>query len=242
MALITSLGVDDMSEDAELPLAAPEPVTSTSTQGPSVGLEAPTQPEIKSGFEATSRPKTEFERKLGMANTIFQIAAITLGGCFALWKFGLEDRPTLQDHLRLSGSMSWTHQGDNSCVADVDIDATNLSKSNIEVNEVRGRAWLVDRPSPQQKEISHFDPEAEALKKDSIDSFDNFDGPLIQKYVPGQSSHNTFEWVVERKENSYAVFTIEVYRPRGKDPIDVQTQWDTACGEKPTDTVKKVSD
>jgi hypothetical protein len=183
----------------------------------------------KSGMEVSGRPKTEFERKLGMTNTIFQIIAITIAGCFALWKFGLEERPTLQDHLKLTGSMNWSQQEKASCIADVDIDATNLSKANIEISKVRGSAWFIVAPDLNGKGISYFSPEEEVSAVDPAKQISYTNGPLVQRYVPGQSAHHTFEWVVERKDNQYVVIRIEAYRTGDENPIDVQTQWGPVC-------------
>jgi hypothetical protein len=189
--------------------------------------------------EAPPRPKTEFERKLGMAGTWVQIFAIIIGGAFGIWKFGLEEQPTLQDHLRMTGHLTWDKQPNPSvCLAEVDIDIENKSKSNIEVKQIRGYAWYVEKPSKDLKGIQYYDI-GEHLPATAAATLDYRDGPLIQRYVPGQSAHNSFEWFVEPKKDSNVLFVLESYRNVGdSDPLDFQRQWDSVCGDETEEAPK----
>jgi hypothetical protein len=166
-----------------------------------------------------------------MASTIVQILAILIGGAFAIVKFGIVDSPTLQRNLRVSGELGWVARP-ALCMADLQIDVTNQSKSSIEVKQVRGQAWFVDEPPGSQKAINYFDILAAKKSNSPIEAFTYEKGPLVQTYAPGQSAHHTFQWLVERRKNAYVLFLIEAFAaPGDKEPLDHQDQWDLVCGE-----------
>jgi len=175
--------------------------------------------------------KTSFQQKLGMVKDIVQILAIVIGGMFAIYKFGIEDKPTLEKNLAVSGSLQWVERS-NACTAAFDVEVLNKSKSGIEVKKLRGRAWLIDEPTTSQKAISYFDILHAIEGKEPVESFTYIKGPLVQQYAPGQTSNHTFEWLVERRKNAYALFLIEAFATAESDePLDQQRQWDFVCGE-----------
>src|ERR1041385_2802597 len=64
-----------------------------------------------------AKPKTEFERKLAMADRMVKMAAIVIAGTFAFVKFGLLDWPSLQKTFRVEGNLEWLQDegGPSSC-------------------------------------------------------------------------------------------------------------------------------
>ena len=201
----------------------------------------PAEPQEEAGLpfsegtkvEPTGPSKTGFERKLGMASTMVQILAILAAGLFAITKFGIFDRPTLENNLRVSGSLDWTARGQNYCLADLGTEVTNMSKSDIAIGQVRAQAWLMNEPATHQGSIEYFDLFRIAETQTPIRTVEYVQGPLLQLYVPGQSSHHTFEWFIERKKDTYVFFKVAVFKNQGdKEPVDFQYQWDLVCGDK----------
>jgi hypothetical protein len=190
--------------------------------------------------ESHGRPKTEFERRLGMLSTMVQILAIVLAGIVAVIKFDIFDRPTLLSNFNVSGHVEWDSRP-GSCLANVDVDVTNMSKSNVAVNMVRGRAWLVDEPTGDQA-ITYFDISSVANKSAALPSgyvaakpFSYEKGPLVQEYRPGQPANHTFEWYIQRKKNTYALFAIDIFEGPGEtNPLGHAYTWDLVCGDLKT--------
>ena len=97
--------------------------------------------------------KTGFERNLAIAKDIVQILAIVAAGTFAFFKFVIFDEPSLKKNISVSGELGWL-KGAEYCLAELNIEVKNISKSNVEVQEIRGQAWLIDEPSAGQKGLS----------------------------------------------------------------------------------------
>jgi len=190
--------------------------------------------------DVSARPKTEFERKLGMASTIVQILAILVGGVFAITKFGLLDTPTLQTNLRVGGQLNWLQHRGSYCIADLNIEVTNLSKSSIDVTEVRGSAWFISEPPDPQKPIRYLDLVELSKQAQPEEEFHYASGPLVGNYPPGQAHQHTFEWSVERRKGAYVFFKIEANGTKG--PLEHQYQWDWVCGIQPVDQKAKEAD
>jgi hypothetical protein len=229
-----------MTEENEPTLVPAATAESNSASESKVEPEAGPKVE-QAAKDNAARPKTEFERKLGMYSTGVQIAAIIIGGIFAIIKFGFLDSPALQTNLSVSGSLEWKELGDSACLALMDVDIKNLSKSKIEIEQVRGRGWLIEEPSRSARAIQYFNIGEEIKKKAPIEDFHYENGPLVQEYATEQSAHHTFEWYTEHKKGSYAVFKIEVFekpevfdKPGAQEPVplDFQIQWDRACDIK----------
>jgi hypothetical protein len=235
------------NESAPVPAEPPGPATAESNRASESRDEPEAWPQVEpTANDNTARPKTEFERKLGMYSTGVQIAAIIIGGIFAIIKFGFLDSPALQKNIRVSGSLDWAEHDDSSCLALIDIDVKNLSKSRMEIKQVRGRAWIIEEPQRSEKAIQYFNVGEETKRKNPIEDFHYEEGPLVQEYATEQSAHHSFEWYVEHKKDtkkgSYAAFEIDVFdkvevfnKPGVKDPdpLDYQIQWDSACDIKP---------
>jgi hypothetical protein len=133
----------------------------------------------------------------------------------------------------------------------MDVEVKNMSKSPIYVKDIRGTAWMIDEPSKISDKITFFEdvlkltanaPRSvlgEGHGKRSFDKqFHYGNGPLVQLYEPGQSSHHTFEWIVPIEEHKLAVFLIEAFGSQenqisldDQKPLDTTKQWDLVCGE-----------
>jgi hypothetical protein len=187
-------------------------------------------PEVDMEGEAPFIAKTGFERTLAVTKDIVQILAILAAGIFAFFKFVVFDEPSLKKNINVSGELGWLKRPEY-CVAVLNIEVKNISKSNVEVKEVRGRAWLVDEPSPGQKDLSHYDIRSMTNDNNALDPFTDTDGPLVQVYSPGQAFHHTFEWVVKRQANKNVLFAIKAFGPDEEKLLDQQYQWDVICGE-----------
>jgi hypothetical protein len=88
--------------------------------------------------------------------------------------------------------------------------------------------------------MSRFDVTKIVAGKEPSDKFSYNNGPLVQLYVPGQSSRHTFEWVVPGKPNAMAVFLIEAFDSvESREPLDKQVQWDLVCGEDKKEGTKR---
>lgn len=145
----------------------------------------------------------------------------------------------MKKNISVSGELGWLKRLEF-CVADLDVEVKNISKSDVEVKEIRGQAWLIDEPSPDQKGIVYSDILGEVDRKKPIETFTYLRGPLVQSYSPGQSSHHTFEWVVKPQINTNALFLIEAFgAPNEKDLLDHHYQWDLVCGENIKEGGKK---
>jgi len=152
--------------------------------------------------------KTVFERRVGIVKDIVQTFGIIAAGIFAVVKFGIIDEPTLEKQLRVSGSLNWLQRPDF-CIGYVEIEVTNMSKSRIDVGKIDGASWLIDEPVKPPDHITHFDIRNTIAHKDPSDPFSYINGPLVHLYLPGQSSHHTFEWLVPRKRNYSALLIVE---------------------------------
>ena len=153
----------------------PEPHSAAEHQG-ELGVE---------GEERVTTPattKSEFERTVGIVKDIVQTFGIIAAGIFAIVKFGLIDEPTLERHLVVSVSLNWL-QRPTFCIADADIDLKNMSKSQINVAEIRGSSWLIEEPSGTSDNVSHFDIRRIIADKAPVDTFSYRDGPLVHLYI-----------------------------------------------------------
>jgi len=224
----------------------PEPTPSSVDPVSDASANKPENAEVKAaardpgvGGGASPRPRTEFERKLGMLSTMVQIAALVTGGIFAVVKFGLTDAPTLQKSFNVAGSLDWLPGNtDSSCIAEMDVTVTNNSKSTVTVLKVRGRAWYLDPPAAK-KPIQHFEFTDFADRSEPADEFISLKGPLVQTFAPGESALYDFDWSIERREGKYALFKVEVFdQPDARDPLDWQYQWDLVCDTKSTNKDK----
>jgi hypothetical protein len=169
-----------------------------------------------------------------MWETWIKMAAIVIGGGFALVKFGLLDLPPLKRTFSMDGGLEWLQNegGPSSCIADVSLTVTNISKSTIKIDRVRTAAWLLDAPQRNSQAITHFDiTRNEPSQGVDAAEYTN-DDPLVQIYTPGQSSHHDFTWVVQRQKDKYGVFKIELFESGGKEPKDWYYAWGLVCKEK----------
>jgi hypothetical protein len=194
-------------------------------------------PEIDVEGAAPVSAKTGFERMLAITKDVVQILAIVAAGTFAFFKFVIFDEPSLKKNISVSGELGWLKRP-GYCLGELNIEVKNISKSNVEVQEVRGRAWLIDEPSVDQKVISYYDIRSKADEKNAIEPFTIDDGPLVQSYAPGQSSRHTFEWIVKRQANKNVLFLIEAFGPDKTRLLDHQYQWDLVCGENTNEGAK----
>lgn len=138
----------------------------------------------------------------------------------------------------MSGDLGWLKRPDY-CVAALNIEVKNISRSNVEVQEIRGRAWLVDEPSADQKGIGYYDIRSVVNGKDPEATITYDDGPLVQPYSPSQSSHHTFEWIVKPQAKKNVLFLIEAFGSDKTSSLDHQYQWDLVCGENVNQDAKK---
>ncbi len=196
------------------------------------------RPEIDMDGEAPVIARTGFERKLAIAKDIVQILAIVAAGIFAFFKFVVFDEPSLKKNISVSGDLGWLKRPDY-CVAALNIEVKNISRSNVEVQEIRGRAWLVDEPSADQKGIGYYDIRSVVNGKDPEATITYDDGPLVQPYSPSQSSHHTFEWIVKPQAKKNVLFLIEAFGSDKTSSLDHQYQWDLVCGENVNQDAKK---
>jgi hypothetical protein len=175
---------------------------------------------------------TAFERIVRIAKDIVQTVGIIAAGIFAIYKFSSIDEPTLQRHFAVSGSLSWVKRS-TFCIANLDIELKNMSKSRIEVTKIRGTSWLIDEPSGTPDHFVHFDPRNIILDKKPSNTFSYTNGPLAQSYVPDEAAQHSFEWLVPREPKGIAVFSIESFGGPNESPIllNSNTQWDVVCGE-----------
>jgi hypothetical protein len=98
----------------------------------------------------------------------------------------------------------------------------------------------VDKPSGTPNGIKRFAIENEP--KGTLPLLSYTDGPLIQRYAPGQGSNHTYEFYVERKKGKYAFFMIELYKkPAILSRIGTQRNWDLVCGDEKPDNIPQVN-
>jgi hypothetical protein len=163
-----------------------------------------------------------FERIVNVAKALVEILAILVGGYWTYDKFIRTEAPALAPNLRLESGLVWHKlERKSPCLAEVTLQVTNRSKSEITVRKVVRRAWFVEKPKTLSKAIVHFDPMRLGLGPAVDQEEYKKDGPFIQTYAPEASSQNAFVWFVENKPDTYSLFRIDLYaNEQDKEPLD----------------------
>jgi hypothetical protein len=173
----------------------------------------------------------ELERAGNRLKPFVEIGAIVIAGWWTYSIFIRTEAPALKENFKFESSLTWHRLKDNSsCVAEGIFKVTNQSKSTVEVRKTRRRAWFVDIPRAGPG-ISHFDPMEKALTTQPLDEhWYEGGGPFVQTYAPAASSDYAFEWFVENRPNTYALFRLDLYADQEAEQLlDFKYDWGLPC-------------
>jgi hypothetical protein len=184
---------------------------------------------------ATKVRRTSVKNFIEMAKNLVEIAALIIGGWWALHTFLVKDKPGLEPHFDATTQLKWfPGPTPETCIADWHVDLKNIGGSAVEVGAVRAHVWTFPPLIPPPNGSAYVDLQAlRPPEKDPSNIFDKRfdDGPLTGHYPPNQSSSHTFEWVVPKQTGKWVAFELDVFddgKPQQKQ-LDYVYDWDSLC-------------
>ena len=177
---------------------------------------------------------TVFERSIAVLKSLVEIGAIFVGGWWAYEKFIRTEEPSTVPHFHPKSTLTWHKlSGSSNCIAELQVEVQNKSKSTIDIHAARRQVWSIAPPQETSGTL-HFDAmstvdtSAGAVK--NLEDFRYEKGPLVQRYPPEGMSHHTFTWFVKAVPATYTLFRVELrVDPNSVEPDEYVYDWGPTC-------------
>lgn len=170
-----------------------------------------------------------FEKYVSLANHLIQIGAVIVGGIWAYTRFIRTEEPAQRQNFTTDQEMKWADApSPSACYAILGVSFQNISRSEVPIEKVVRRAWVLPLPSFVDT-IAYIDPERLA-KMPATDSASYTEGPFVQTYPPQAKVRQELVWIMQRSAG-LAVLRIDLFADSADtEPTDWIYDWDEICG------------
>ena len=172
-----------------------------------------------------------------------EIAAIVIGGIWALYTFVLKDKPSLALRRKATSSLEWKMTRDkNICDAAFNITLENTGSSTFRIKKAHLKAWICDELTLAPGQTAKY-VDADNLKRSGIvffektylytgnDDIENLGKPFIGRYNEGAIWNESFEFLMKPDPKKIALFYITFYEAdHEEEPFEWTYQWDYIGG------------
>lgn len=174
-------------------------------------------------------PPVAIERWASVANQVVQIGALIIAGIWAYSRFIRTEEPAQRQNFATDQEIKWADAPtESACYAILGVTFQNISRSEVPIEKVVRRAWVLPLPS-FDKSIAYIDPERMA-NVPAADSGSYTDGPFVQTYPPQARVRQELVWML-RRSAGLALFRIDLYADStDAEPTDWIYDWDEVCG------------
>jgi len=176
-----------------------------------------------------SPPSAGLGKWVSLANQLVQILALIVGGVWAYTRFIRTEEPAQRQNFTTEQEMKWADApGPSACYAILGVTFQNISRSEVPIEKVIRRAWVLPLPSFDGP-MAYIDPERLA-NVPATDSTSYTDGPFVQTYPPQAKVREELVWML-RRAPGLAVFRIDLFADStDTEPTDWIYDWDEVCG------------
>lgn len=173
-------------------------------------------------------PSGTFEKWVSLVNQLVQIVVLSAGGIWAYTRF-VREEPAQRQNFTTDQEVKWSDgPAPSACYAMLGVSFQNISRSEVPIQRVMRRAWVLPLPSFDGP-IAYIDPERLA-NVPATDSMSYTDGPFVQTYPPQARVREELVWML-RRAPGLAVFRIDLFADStDAEPIDWIYDWDEVCG------------
>lgn len=200
------------------------------------------------------RSRSVIKDRTEIAKNIVEIVALCIAGGWALYTFGLKDKPSLEHRTKVDSELVWKQaSGTGTCEAQLNVTFENIGTTAFDISRVRVRGWefpaialegeevarYIDVNSIQAKVSTFFDKtyDQSTLSEDAIWA------PFLGHYPPGVVWKHSFQFVMKQIPDKWALLMVQLYEQGNEStPIDATYSWESVCqgvgDEKPNPNPK----
>jgi len=178
---------------------------------------------------------SKWKTRTEIAKNVFQAAAIVVGALWALYRFDLLEKPSLETRADAVSAINWfsSPTGENECVAQFKASLENIGTASFDIESVRLRGWTFERQLKEDEIATYIDDE-EVQEHHPFFEKEFRDGKFIQRYPPTVIYSWTYEWVVKNEPNRLIFIRIDFDgKADGSGPFSTHTiSWSPICGQQ----------
>lgn len=176
-------------------------------------------------------PKT-LEQWVTLVKHVVEIVAIFVAATWTYTTFIRTEEPAHGRNFIVDQQMEWSDSPEASvCYGILDITLQNVSKSEVRIDKVIQRAWILPLPSFTQR-VAFIDPE-KLSQAPADDSVSYTSGSFVQDYPPSAKVRNDLVWTM-RRGPGIALFRVDFFADSTEmEPTDWMYDWDEVCGGEP---------
>jgi hypothetical protein len=186
--------------------------------------------------------RAKWKERVEIVKAIVEIVAIVLAGMWAYYTFGLKDAPALEKRIKLESELAWNGaKGTETCEAEHKVNFENIGSVPIDIAKIRIRAWLFPSIALKRNEQARYLDVNSVLAHTFPFFSKEYDGsnktasvlwaPLLDHYPPGTAWKQSFQFVMKRVPDTWALYLVDIYEKGHEDkPFDSTYQWGPVCG------------
>lgn len=182
-----------------------------------------------------------------------EIAAIIIGGGWALFTFVIKDSPSLALRRKATSTLEWKSIPEkNVTTANFNITLENTGSSTFHIKKAHLQAWLADElqvdsgMAARYLDVNNIERSGK-LFFDTVYSYSgntdeaNLGKPFIGRYNEGAVWNEDFEFLMKRDSKKIVVLSIVFYEENHIDePFEWTYQWDYVGGGSQDTKISKL--